>query len=97
MQNVVKDLEFTLVSELVKADGKRRIALGASSAEPNGRYQIYVNRLGQIVLDPVKTVPAYEAWLFENPEALAAVKRGLIESAEGNTVDRGSFAEFAED
>ena len=43
------------------------------------------------MLDPVKAVPAYEAWLFENKPALAAVKRGLAESAAGRTKKRGSF------
>jgi hypothetical protein len=97
MAQVIKDSEFTLVSELVKTDSKRRISLGLSSSGTSTVYQIYTNRLGQIVLDPVRPVPAYETWLFDNPGTLAAVKRGLIESAEGKTVDLGSFAEFAED
>jgi hypothetical protein len=36
-------------------------------------------------------------WLYESPQALASVKQGLRESAEGKTVDRGSFAKFAKD
>ena len=75
MAQVIKDNEFTLVSELVKTDSKKRISLGLSSSAGNSVYQIYTNRLGQIVLDPVKAVPAYETSLFENPEALAAEKR----------------------
>jgi len=58
-------------------------------------YNVYRNRLGQIMLDPVKAVPAYEAWLFQNKAALASVKRGLIESAAGRTKKRGSFAAYA--
>ena len=52
-------------------------------------YSIYRNALGQLILDPVKAVPASEMWLYENAEALASVKRGLRESAEGKTVYRG--------
>ena len=44
------------------------------------------NALGQIILDPVKAVPASEMWLYENPQALASVKRGLRESAEGKSI-----------
>jgi hypothetical protein len=40
------------------------------------------------------TVPASEVWLCKNPEALASVKQGLRESAEGKSIDRGSFAKF---
>jgi hypothetical protein len=34
-------------------------------------------------------------WLYENAQALASVKQGLRESAEGKTVYRGSFARHA--
>jgi len=43
----------------------------------------------QFVLDPVKAIPASEAWLFEKPAALASVKQGLKESAEGNAFTAG--------
>ena len=40
-------------------------------------------------------VPASaEAWLWENPAALASVMQGLRESAEGKLVYRGSFANW---
>jgi hypothetical protein len=39
--------------------------------------------------------PGSELWLYRNPEALACVKQGLRESAEGKSIDRGSFAGFA--
>ena len=41
-------------------------------------------------------IPESERWLFENPEALAAVKQGLKESAEGKGEYIGSFAEYAD-
>ena len=46
-------------------------------------YHIYHNSLGQIVLDPQVTIPASEAWLFNNPKALASVRRGLADAAQG--------------
>jgi hypothetical protein len=39
--------------------------------------------LGQIVLDPQVTIPASEAWLFSDPDALASVRRGLSDAAKG--------------
>jgi hypothetical protein len=35
------------------------------------------------VLDPQITIPASEAWLFKNPEAIGAVRRGLGDAIEG--------------
>jgi hypothetical protein len=40
------------------------------------------------------SIPESERWLFENPEALAMVKHGLKESAEGKGEYLGSFAEY---
>jgi hypothetical protein len=65
-------------------------ALGGATA-----YNIYRNPLGQLILDPVKEVPASEMWLYENPSALASVKQGLREPAEGASAYRCSFAKHA--
>lgn len=37
----------------------------------------------QIVVKPMKLVPAHEAWLYENQAALELVRRGLAESRAG--------------
>lgn len=94
---VIKDPHFKLVTEIQKTDAKKRLSLGQVVEEAGATYNIYSNRLGQIVLDPVKAVPAYEAWLFENKSALASVKRGLADSAQGRTKNLGSFAAHAGD
>jgi hypothetical protein len=57
---------------------------------------MYVNNLGQIILDPRKTVPAHEAWIFEDRKILASVKRGLKQAGQGKTKSLGSFAKYAE-
>ena len=92
---IIKDSDFHLVSEFAQPDAKKRLSLGAASIGATA-YNIYRNPLGQLILDPVKTVPASEMWLYENPEALASVKQGLRESLEGKSIDRGSFAGYAE-
>jgi len=96
MPSIVKDSHFELITEIIKPDAKRRVSLGGAMTEAGIAYNVYRNRLGQVVLDPVKTIPAYESWLFENKTASASVKRGLADSAAGRTKKRGSFAAYAD-
>jgi hypothetical protein len=93
---IIRNSEFELVSEFAQPDAKKRLSLGEALHGATA-YNVYRNALGQLILDPVKTVPASEMWLYENAEALASVKQGLRESAEGKSVDRGSFAKFAKE
>jgi len=92
--SVIKDPDFQLVSEFAQPDAKKRLSLGEALGGATA-YNIYRNPLGQLILDPVKTIPTSEMWLFENAEALASVKQGLRESAEGKSHFRGSFARHA--
>ena len=80
---VIKDLVFEKIAESVKPDAKKRVLLQHVQIQEGITYHIYKNSLGQIVLDPQVTIPASEAWLFNNPEALGSVKRGLLEAAQG--------------
>ena len=84
---IVKDAHFEEVAE-VKMDSKNRVTLGKhkDSIKPSS-YKVYRNPIGQIILDPQVSIPAHEAWLFKNPKALASVKRGLKDAAEGKLVD----------
>jgi hypothetical protein len=93
---VIKSAEFRLISEFAQPDAKKRLSLGQALSGATA-YNIYRNSLGQLILDPVKAIPASEMWLYENPQALASVKQGLRESAEGKRVYRGSFAKHAKE
>jgi hypothetical protein len=93
---VIRDTDFELISEFAQPDAKKRLSLGEALGGAKA-FNIYRNPLGQLILDPVKTVPVSEMWLYENPEALASVKQGLTESAEGKSVYRGSFARHAKE
>ena len=85
--NIVRDSHFEEVAE-VRVDSKNRITLGKNKNTAKARiYKVYRNAIGQIILDPQVTIPAHEAWLYQNPEALASVKRGLKDAAQGKTVD----------
>jgi len=68
-------------------DNKHRINLGTAVQTPPGvRYKVMQNELGQILLDPVKSVPAYEAWIYENPARIQSIKRGIAEAEAGQLV-----------
>jgi hypothetical protein len=81
--------------KVLRPDSKGRIALGELA---KGVSSFHVTTDGdRIILEPYAEVPAREKWLFDNPEALASLKRGLADSAAGRTKSRGSFAQHAND
>ncbi len=81
--SIVRDTEFKKYAENVKPDTKNRVNLRGIRVPEGVIFHIYRNRSGQIVLDPQVTVPAAEAWLFNNTEALSSVRRGLIQAKQG--------------
>lgn len=100
--------EFELVAEsgvdernrlsLTKAIAMICERLGDVGVSPkNLQFRISVNSVGQILLDPALTIPVHEVWLFRNPAALSKVREGLIQAAEGDVHDLGSFAKYADD
>jgi hypothetical protein len=93
-----KHQEMELIARDVRPDSKRRLTLGKalSGLDEDVRFDIYRNPDGQIVLDPQVSIPASEAWLYRNPEALARVRRGLQEAAEGK-VAHASFAKYTDE
>ncbi len=80
---ILKDSNMKKIPGNIKPDAKRRVVLPASLVPEDVVFQVYSNKAGQILLDPQIMVPASEAWLFRNPEALASIKRGLTDAAEG--------------
>jgi hypothetical protein len=80
---IIKDKKLTRIAESVKPDAKKRVHLPNILVREGITYHVYTNSFGQIVLDPQVTIPASEAWLFNNPHALALVQRGLSDAAEG--------------
>jgi hypothetical protein len=55
-------------------------------------YKVLQNDLGQILLDPIKSVPAYEAWIYDNPKPIASIGRGIAQAEAGHLskIDLGS-------
>jgi hypothetical protein len=84
-QDILKDAEFEEITE-VRVDAKHRVTLGRVLGGRVSSYRIYRNKVGQIILDPMVTVPAYEAWLFKNKEVMARVREGLEDARKGRLV-----------
>lgn len=80
----------------VRPDSKGRITLGKLASGASS-FKAYKDKKGRIILEPQVEVPAAEAWLWKNPAAMKAVQQGLKDSAEGKVVERGSFAQYADE
>ena len=83
--SLLKDSHFEEIAE-VKPDAKNRILLGRRVTHPSGFYRVYQNDAGQIILDPLETIPAHEAWLFRNKKAAVSVLKGLDQARRGKLV-----------
>jgi hypothetical protein len=97
MATILRDENLTKIADSVKPDTKRRVYLPKVLLKEGITYHIYTNSSGQIILDPQITIRVAEAWLFENKTALASVDKGMIESRNGQVIERGSFAKNKKD
>ncbi len=97
--------EFEFVAEST-VDERKRVSLAKVLAQHEQvlagmdsvlHFQVYVNKAGQILLDPSVSVPLHEVWLYKNPVALAKVQEGLAELEKGALHDLGSFAKYVDD
>ena len=82
--------------KILRPDNKGRICLG-KLAKGVSSYRVSVDKQQRILLEPYAEIPAREKWLFDNPEALNALKQGLSDSKAGRVKDRGSFAKYIDD
>jgi hypothetical protein len=100
--------EFELVGEgglderrrlsMAKVMGMLKERIGELGGQLDAlHFQVYINSAGQILLDPALTVPVREMWLYRNPTALAKVREGLAQAAQGKLYDLGSFKKYADD
>jgi Ser/Thr protein kinase RdoA (MazF antagonist) len=66
------------------ADSKGRITLGEAFAN---RTLLVEEQDGRIILRVARVIPESEAWLYENPAALDAVRKGLQQAKARNLQD----------
>jgi len=83
--NIIREPDFEPYGE-VRVDSKNRISIGKTEGTKITSYRVYRNSSGQFILDPQVTIPAHEAWLYQNPKALALVKKGLAEAKAGKFI-----------
>jgi hypothetical protein len=86
--DIIDEGKFKPVGKELEPDDRKRVALGGvMPADVQGvRYRAFRNELGQILLDPVKSVPYYQAWIYENPDHLASIQRGIKDIEAGRVV-----------
>ncbi len=80
--------------ELRRPDSAGRITIGKENKDK--LYAVQHQPNGDILLSPVVIRHEREAWLYDDREALDSVRRGLEQSARGETHDLGSFAQYAD-
>lgn len=77
--------KWKFAGEVGAPDSKNRVVLtpGLSNGEHVDGFNVFLNDSGEIKLEPVVKIPAKEAWLYKNPEALASVDRGIKDALAG--------------
>lgn len=87
---------FVPAGEVV-ADERARLAFGKAGVRRDDRYAVAVNGEGEILLTPLVSIPKRELFVWENQNVRGELGKGLEQSAAGETVDLGSFAQYADD
>ncbi len=83
-------------------DSKYRITLGGRLTKLLGKrmnaeaYQIFIGRNGDILLRPSVSIPTSEAWIYQNPEVIGKLRKGLKEVREGKTERVDDLESFLE-
>jgi hypothetical protein len=90
-----KKTKFTPVTQL-RPDSKGRVTL-SKLADGISSFNVSKDEEGRLLLEPMVEIPAREKWLFDNPEALASLRRGLADAKAGRVKSLGSFAKYAKE
>ena len=80
---------------IIRPDSKGRITLGKLATGVSG-FMVEVGPEGDLHLVPQIEIPAREKWIFENPEVLASIQRGMQQSRDGAVVE-ADFSQYATD
>lgn len=96
-QDILKDSDFEEIAE-ARLDSKQRVSLGRSVPSRVTSFRVYRNAHGQVILDPLVSIPAHEAWLFKNKRASTLVRQGLEDAKRGRLVKaKEDFSRYARD
>ena len=86
MANTIQISESFTEITTKSIDDRKRISISeamGSVLSGISRFKIFRGNGGDFLLRPVVEIPAQEAWLYNNKNALKMVRRGLQESAQG--------------
>ena len=75
----------------VAADDRARIAFGRAGVRGRERFLISVSPRGEIMLTPVASIPRQELLIWERPEVMASLLRGLDDYRRGQVRNRDDF------
>lgn len=76
----------------METDKAGRVTLGKAQANKN--FIVTYKENGTIELVPALNIPLNQLWLFQNPESLATLDRGMAQSEAGETVEYDFTADF---
>lgn len=85
-QSVFVKQDFTPVDDRI-LDNKGRITISNDWMPYKNQtirsFKIYRNADGDLLLRPEVTIPAREAWIYENPEVIKSIRKGVKELEQG--------------
>jgi len=85
-------------------DSKQRITLGTKimKEEPLNHmeinaFEILVGDDGDILLKPMANIPSRELWIYQNPEVIKRIQKGLQDAREGKITEVKDVKKFLKD
>jgi hypothetical protein len=102
-KNDILTIHEKFVPYMTKAlDSKYRITLGNRLVKLFNKqmdiegYKIFVSKTGDILLKPTVSIPSNEAWVYNNPQVMTKIRKGLEESRTGKTEKVDDIDSFLE-
>ncbi len=86
---IEKDTQEFIPFDVKFIDSKNRITIGEkiikkiSSQNRISQFQVLIGQDGDILLRPLTAIPSREAWIYEKPELIDQIRKGLQEAKEG--------------
>ncbi|MCF6336117.1 MAG: hypothetical protein L3J12_10280 [Spirochaetales bacterium] len=86
-----------------KLDSRNRVTLGQvlmklkrSNVRNIDEFEILLGTEGDILLRPRTSIPTRELWLYQNPNSMRTLQKGLKDAAEGRIIKVTDLNEFTD-